>query len=283
MSGVKQLRALSEALFGSPWAALGAAFVLLFPFLPFVSFSLVGTANLAAYYAMVAVSIVVLTGWVGQISLGHAGLVGVGAYVTGHVVNGWHLTFPANLLWAGLASGLVAVVLGVVAVRVRGLYLAVATLIFSWTASEFLFRQKWLTRNSSFEMEPLGEPGTFPYFDWTSRRTYYYIAWATVAAAVFLMANLRSSKTGRSFFAVRGSEVAAASLGISVVRTKITAFAISGALAGMAGNLLIVRDRVVTPDAFKVEISLFFVAVAVVGGLSSLGGAVAGALLFAAL
>jgi ABC-type branched-subunit amino acid transport system ATPase component/ABC-type branched-subunit amino acid transport system permease subunit len=266
-----------------PYTLVAVVFVLTFPWLPFVSYSLVGTANLGAYYAMVAVSIVVLTGWVGQISLGHAGLVGIGAYVTGHVVNGWHVSFPVNLLWAGLASGAVAVFLGVVAVRVRGLYLAVATLIFSWMASEFLFRQDWLTRNGNIELKPFGAPDTFPYFDWHSRRTYYYAGWAAVAAAIYLMANLRDSKTGRSFFAVRGSEVAAASLGISVVRTKITAFALSGALAGIAGNLLIVRDRVVTPEGFRVEISLFFVAVAVVGGLSSLGGAVAGALLFATL
>lgn len=268
---------------GNPWAIAGVVGVLLFPWLPFVSFSLIGTANLAAYYAMVAVSLVVLTGWVGQISLGQAGLVGVGSYVTGHVVNGWHVTFPVNLLWAGLAGAFVAIVLGVVAVRVRGLYLAVATLIFSWTASEFLFRQPWFTRNASVDSKPFGEQGTFPYFDWSSRRTYYYAAWAVVAAVIYLMANLRDSKTGRAFFAVRGSEVAAASLGISVVRTKLTAFAASGALAGMAGNLLIVRDQSVTPDAFKVEVSLFFLAIAVVGGLSSLGGAVAGAILFAAL
>lgn len=272
-----------RAAVGRPWAVLGVATVLLFPWLPFVSFSLVGTANLAAYYAMVAISIVILTGWVGQISLGHAGLVGVGAYVTGHVVNGWHLSFPVNMLWAGLAGGGVAIVLGIVAVRVRGLYLAVATLIFSWTASEFLFQQRWFTRNSNIQLKPFGEEGTFPYFDWVSRRTYYYAAWAAVATAIYLMANLRESKTGRAFFAVRGSEVAAASLGISVVRTKLTAFGASGALAGVAGNLLMVRDQVVTPDAFKVEISLFFLAVAVVGGLSSLGGAVAGAMLFAAL
>jgi len=262
---------------------LGALALLSFPWLPFVSFSILGSANLAAYYALVAISLVVLTGWVGQISLGHAGIVGVGAYVTGHVVNGWGVTFPVNLLWAGAAGAFVAAVLGLVAVRVRGLYLAVATLIFSWTAVEFLFRQDWVTHNSSISVAAFGEPGTFPYFDFTSRRTFFYAAWATVVAAAYLMANLRDSKSGRAFFAVRGSEVAAASMGISVVRTKLTAFAVSGALAGMAGNLLIVRDQVVSPDAFKVEVSLFFLAIAVVGGLSSLGGAVAAAILFASL
>jgi ABC-type branched-subunit amino acid transport system ATPase component/ABC-type branched-subunit amino acid transport system permease subunit len=263
------------------YLTIGTVVALTFPW--FVESSVVHAANLAAYYAMVAVSLVVLVGWVGQISLGQAGLVGVGAYVSGHVISGWHLTFPVNMLWAGLAGAVVAGVLGVVAVRVRGLYLAVATLIFSWMAVEFLFRQEWFTKNASVTVRPLGEEGLFPYFDWTSRRTYYYAAWAVVATAIYLMANLRDSKTGRAFFAVRGSEVAAASMGIDVVRTKLVAFAVSGALAGMAGNLLLIRDQVVTPDPFEVETSLFFLAVAVVGGLSSLGGAVAAALLFASL
>lgn len=263
--------------------AVGGLLLVAFPWLPFVSYSMLGSANLAAYYAVVAISLVVLTGWVGQISLGHAGLVGVGAYTTGHVVALLKVTYPVNLLWAGAAAALVATVLGVVAVRVRGLYLAVATLIFSWTAVEFLFRQQWFIGNSAIKVTPFGEPGTFPYFDFTSRRTFFYLAWATVLAAAYLMANLRDSKTGRAFFAVRGSEVAAASMGISVVRTKLTAFAISGALAGVAGNLLIVRDQVVSSDAFKVEVSLFFLAIAVVGGLSSLGGAIAAAILFASL
>ena len=283
MSILARLRGLTQQLALRPWAVIGVLAVLLFPWLPFVSFSVLGTANLAAFYAMAAISLVVLTGWVGQISLGQAGLVGVGAYVTGHVINGWHVTFPVNLLWAAAAGAGVAILLGIVAVRVRGLYLAVATLIFSWTASEFLFRQEWFTKNSNVTVRPFGEEGTWPYFDFTSRRTYFYVGWAAVAAAIYLMANLRDSKTGRSFFAVRGSEVAAASMGISVVRTKLTAFAISGALAGMAGNLLLIRDQAVTSDSFKVETSLFFLAVAVVGGLSSLGGAVAGAALFAAL
>ena len=266
-----------------PGLLAGVAFALAFPWLPLVSYSVLGSANVGAYYAVVAISLVVLTGWVGQISLGHAGLVGVGAYVAGWVTASWRVTFPVNLLWAALAGALVAAALGIVAVRVRGLYLAVATLIFSWMAVEFLFRQPWFVRHGEIDVRAFGTPGTYPYFDFASRRTYFYAAWATVAAVAMLMANLRDSKTGRAFFAVRGSEVAAASLGISVVRTKITAFALSGALAGAAGALVLVRGQVVSPDAFKVEVSLFFLAIAVVGGLSSLGGAVAAALLFASL
>jgi ABC-type branched-subunit amino acid transport system ATPase component/ABC-type branched-subunit amino acid transport system permease subunit len=259
------------------------ALILTFPYLPFVPFSVLGNANVAAQYALVAISLVVLVGWVGQISLGHAGLVGTGAYITGLAMGGLNVGFPVSLLWGAAGGMAVAVLLGVVALRVRGLYLAVATLIFSWIGQEFLFRQAWFTKHASVELKPVGKWDTIFFWDWSDRKVYYYAAWATVALAIYLMANLRDSKTGRSFFAVRGSEVAAASLGIDVMRTKLAAFAVSGLLAGAAGSLILVGQQTVTPDAFTVEKSLFFLAIAVVGGLSSLGGAVAGSFVFAFL
>lgn len=263
--------------------ALLLGLLLSFPYLPFVPFSFLGNVNLAAHYALVAISIVVLTGWVGQISLGHAGFVGVGAYITGMAAGAFNITFPVSMLWGAAAGTIIAMIFGVVALRVRGLYLAVATLIFSWMAEAFLFRQKWFTKYSTIDLQPIGQKDTLPYFDWSSREVLYYAAWATVLLAIFLMANLRESKNGRAFFAVRGSEVAAASLGINIMRSKLVAFAISGFLAGAAGGLMMVMDGTVSPDAFKVDQSLLLLSIAVVGGLSSLGGAVAAGLLFAFL
>ncbi|MDQ3757844.1 MAG: branched-chain amino acid ABC transporter permease, partial [Actinomycetota bacterium] len=255
----------------------------LFPVLPGVPSSFVGTANIAAAYALAAISLVLLIGWVGQISLGHAALVGIGAYATGWVAGTLHIPFPLSLPLAALAGAVAAAVFGVVALRVRGLFLAVATLIFSWMASEFLFRQSWVVGNDQIPDRMIGGPGTFPSFDFTSRRTFYIVAWAVVFAAVHIAANLRDSKTGRAFFAVRGSEMAAASLGVDVMRYKLLAFAVSGAFAGAAGNLMMSNARVVSPDEFTFSASLFFVSIAVVGGLRSLGGAVASSLLFAGL
>ena len=259
-----------------------AAFVAL-PFMDFIPTSTIGAANLAASYAVVAVSLVMLSGWVGQISLGHAALVGIGAYATGHVAAGLGVPFPLSLPLAALASGGAAAILGAVALRVRGLYLAVATLVFSWMASEFLFRQDWFIGNAQIPERAIGVPGSIPYFDFSDRRTFFLVSWAVVGLVVFAAANLRDSKTGRAFFAIRGSETAAASLGIDVMRYKLLAFAISGAIAGMAGNLIMTDSRVVSADQFTFTVSLFFVAVAVVGGLTSLPGAVASGLLFAGL
>ncbi|HVF75452.1 MAG TPA: branched-chain amino acid ABC transporter permease/ATP-binding protein [Acidimicrobiales bacterium] len=262
---------------------VGIVALVAFPYLPGMPSSIVGTANQAAIYAIIGVSIVLLTGWVGQISLGHAALVGVGAYLTGHIVEGAGIVFPLSLPIAAVLSGGVAAMLGAVAVRVRGLYLAVATLVFSWMASEFLFRQDWFTQHGEIGERAIGEKGQLPFFDFSDRRTFFLVALAALGLVAFGAANVRDSKTGRAFFALRGSEMAAASLGIDVVRYKFLAFVTSGAIAGIAGNLIMTEARVVTPDQFSFNRSLFYVAIAVVGGLVSLPGAVASGIVFAAL
>jgi sulfate-transporting ATPase len=264
----------------------GAAAVLLFGWVWWAPFSVLGTANLALGYAMVAISLVMLTGWVGQISLAQASFVGVGAFVTGVVVRSWGIAFPLTLPIAAGVSAAAAALLGVVALRVRGLFLAVATLIFAWMAQEYLFNQPWLAGvggSSSAPVTPLGKPGTVPYLDFSERRTFYFVMLAATVAAVVAAANLRDSKTGRAWFAVKGSEIAAASLGIPVTRYKLLAFAASGFLAGAAGNLIMTHEQVATSTSFAPNVSLFFLAIAVVGGLSSIGGALASAALFASL
>ncbi|HVF75745.1 MAG TPA: branched-chain amino acid ABC transporter permease/ATP-binding protein [Acidimicrobiales bacterium] len=264
-------------------ALLVVALVVAFPFFPKVPSSIVGTANLAAIYAIIAVSLVLLTGWVGQISLGHAALVGIGAYSTGHIAEGLGIPFPLSLPLAAACGAAAAAILGGVALRVRGLYLAVATLVFSWMASEFLFRQDWFTKHDQVAARAIGKPDAIPYFDFTDRRVFWLVAVGILGGVVFTAACVRDSKTGRAFFALRGSEMAAASLGIDVMRYKLLAFVVSGAIAGAAGNLMMTDAGVVSGDQFTFNISLFFVAIAVVGGLTSLPGAVASGVLFAAL
>ena len=259
------------------------AALLAFPWIPGAG-GLLGSVNQAAVYTVVASSLVLLTGWVGQISLAQAALVGVGAYATGWASARLGIPFPLNLPIGAAAAGLVAVLLGIVALRVRGLYLAVATLVFSWAASEFLFRQPWLLEQGVADRHVVGGEGSLLAFDFSgSRLAFYYAAWGTAVIVLYALTNLRDSKTGRAFFAIRGSEVAAASLGMNVLRYKALAFGMSGALAGIAGNLVITHARVVSPDAFTFNQSMFFLAIAVVGGITSLGGAVSASFLFASL
>jgi ABC-type branched-subunit amino acid transport system ATPase component/branched-subunit amino acid ABC-type transport system permease component len=268
----------------SPALLLLVPILIVFPFL--APYSLLGTGLLAIELALVAISLVVLIGWVGQISLAQASFVGIGALITAMATRGWGLSFPANVFVGVVMAGVVAALLGAVALRVRGLYLAVATLIFAWMGDEFLFSSPWLGAGSGSSTMPdqrLGLAGGFPAFDFTSRKTLYFVMLAILVLVVVALANLRDTRTGRAFFAVRGSEMAAASVGIDVVRYKLIAFALSGVLAGIGGALLMIEQRTVVPDQFLFTISLQYLAIAVVGGLGSLSGAIAAGVLFAGL
>jgi branched-chain amino acid transport system permease protein len=266
------------------WAPFaGCTIIILFPWMPGVSDSLVGALNIGAAYALVGMSLVLLTGWTGLISLGHAALVGVGGYLTGTASVSLGLGFPFSVVAAAAAAAALGVLLGASVLRVRGLYLAVVTLVFSWMASEFLFRQSWFVTNDQIGPDALGRAVALPRFDLADRRIFFMFAWSIVAVVAFLFSNLRRSRTGRGFFAIRGSEMAAASLGIPVARFKLLAFGLSGAAAGLAGGLLMTDARVVTPDQFTFNRSLFFLAIAVIGGLRSLGGSIASAILFAGI
>ena len=177
-------------------------------------------------------------------------------------------------------------VLGFVALRVRGLYLAVATLIFGYMADSYLFAAPWFAGsggNSSAEVKPIGASNLIPYIDFSDRRTLYLICFGVCALVAFALLNLRDSKSGRAFFAVRGSEMAAASLGIDVRRYKLLAFAVAGGIAGMAGNLTFIGQGTVVSAQFSLNASLLVLSIAVVGGLQSLGGCAAASIVFAGL
>ncbi|HXA41296.1 MAG TPA: ATP-binding cassette domain-containing protein [Candidatus Solibacter sp.] len=260
--------------------------LVVFPFLPFVPFSLVGDAILAGYYLLVALSVVLLTGWVGQISLAQAELVGVGAFSTALAVNRLHLPVPLSIVVGAVAAMAIALILGAVALRVRGLYLAIATLVFAWMADSFLFHQEALGivgGSAQAHVNPIGDPKLLPYFDFNSPTLVYIVVLAVAIAVVYAIANIADSRTGRAFLALRGSEVGAASLGIDVTLYKLAAFGFSGLIAGLAGSLIVIYQRSVEPGQFDILASLFFLGIAVVGGIESIEGAALAAVLFAGL
>jgi ABC-type branched-subunit amino acid transport system ATPase component/ABC-type branched-subunit amino acid transport system permease subunit len=262
------------------------AALLVWPLLPFVPYDALNTANLAAHYLIVALSLVVLVGLVGQISLCQASLVGVGAFTSALAVKHLGLQFPFVLVVGVAAGAVTASLIGIVALRVRGLYLAVATLIFAYVCDAYLFTQPFFVESqsgTSIPPEAVGHAGVIPYFDLADAHVFYFVALAVAMAVLYSVANLRESRLGRAFAAIRGSEVAAASLGIDVTRFKLIGFAVAGAMAGLAGSLFLIGQRTVAPDQFNFIASLYFLSIAVVGGLRSLGGAIGSALLFALL
>lgn len=260
--------------------------LVVWPLLPGVPYDLLNTAILACQYAVVAFSLVLLIGMVGQISLAQAALVGIGAFVASIFTRHFGVEFPLSLIVGLVAGALMASILGVVALRVRGLYLAVATLIFAYVCDQYLFTQTWLVETQSgttIKPEQIGQPGSIPSFNLADAHIFYYVALAIAIVVLFSLANLRESRIGRAFSAIRGSEVAAASLGVNVMRFKLLGFATAGALAGLAGGLDLVGHLTVSPVEFTFTNSLYFLSIAVVGGLRSLGGAIASAVFFALL
>jgi branched-chain amino acid transport system permease protein len=224
-------------------------------------------------WAIVGVSLVVLTGWAGQISLGQFALVAIGAAVTGSLVREGGVD-PLAALAAGTAAGLVAaVVLGLPALRIRGLFLAVTTLAFAATTSSYLLHVDWLVPEGVIE-----RPFLFGRIDLESDRAFYFFTLALLVLAIVAVRRLRQSRVGRAIVAVRDNERAAQAYGANATVAKLTAFAVSGAIAGLAGGLLVLHQHRLIAVQYDPSQSLQAFAMAVIGGLGSIPGAVIGAI-----
>ena len=252
---------------------LAAAAVLTLPM--WLSNSQMSLATIVVLLGIVAASLVVLTGWGGQVSLGQMAFVGVGAGIGGALTErGWDLA--VSMLVAGLAGAVAAVVVGYPALRRRGLTLAVSTLAFALLTAEYLLDRRnfdWLPRSS------IGEPTLFGsiHIDHESPDPVFYVAVATLLLALAMVTGLRHSRTGRVLIAIRENERAAQSYGINVIRTQLAAFALSGFLAALAGSLYVQQAGGLTPNPFAPERSLQLFTMVVIGGLGSLPGALLGA------
>ncbi len=232
-------------------------------------------ASAVIVYAMVAVSVVVLTGWAGQVSLGQIGFVGIGGAVAAFATRSWGLDLLLAILLAGIVGALVALIVGLPALRLRGLYLGVVTLAFAMAVSA------WLVNPQYFGWIPEGRierPPLFGRLSLESPTALYYLCLGVFALSAFLVTGIRRSRTGRVLIAVRDNERNAQAFGISVTRAKLTAFALSGFIAAMAGATLVHHQQVVSAQLVAPEQNLLVFTAAVVGGLGSLIGAVLGAI-----
>jgi branched-chain amino acid transport system permease protein len=234
--------------------------------------------NLAAaigIMAIVGISLVVLTGWGGNVSLGQMAFFAVGAAVGGAVTQKLHWDLVAALLVAGLAGSVVTVLIGIPALRVRGLALAVTTLAFALMTSE------WLLDDQIFGWLPSGiieRPKVLGTIDVESETAFFYLTLAVLAFAFVAAQGLRRSRTGRVLIALRENEKAAEAYGINATRTKLLGFAISGFLAAMAGAMFVHHQESLGIAAYSPYASLGVFAMVVIGGLGSLPGAVLGAI-----
>jgi branched-chain amino acid transport system permease protein len=268
MRGLPEVRALRAG-----GLALAAVVVLGFPLLVGSSDQLKGV--FVACFVLVAVSIVVLTGWSGQVSLGQMSFVAVGAVVGAQSVGEWRLDLSLALLLAGAAGALVAVVVGLPALRLKGPLLGVTTLAFAVASTQYLLNR---TRVSFLPNERFDRPRLFALVELDSQQSLYYLCVAVAALGIVAVRGVRASRTGRALLAQRDNERATTAYGISVVRAKLSAFALSGALSGVAGCLYVVALRSYSEQPFAPAVSFNIFTASVVGGLGSITGAVIGAL-----
>jgi branched-chain amino acid transport system permease protein len=270
------------------WLLIAAAVLAVYAFAPrFVSDFHSRDLARAGVFFIAIVGLNLLTGYTGQISLGHGALMAVGGYTTAALVVHEHWRDVWTIPLAGVAAGIVGFLIGLPALRLSGLYLALATFAFAVAMPSLLRKFSGLTGGGEglrlLEQAPLqvtGLSGTVTVFghSMTQNHFLYYLTWG-IGLIGFLVAWLIvRGRFGRTFRAVRDSEVAAASVGIGLARTKTLAFALSGVYAGVAGSLLAIQDEIVNPLTFTFLLSILILVGAVVGGLGSLPGMVLGAL-----
>jgi branched-chain amino acid transport system permease protein len=270
-----ELRRVPEVMF----ARVGIALVIAAGALSLPLF--LGTADLikataVAVFGIIGISVIILTGWAGQVSLGQMAFVAVGAAVTAKLTHEWNVDLILALLAAAGVGAAVAVVVGLPALRQRGLFLAVTSLGFSLaTTSYFLNDEFWVgswVHDSPFRRLPL-----FGRIEIDTPTRMYYVAVAALAVVLVAVRGVRRSRTGRVLLALRENEAATQTFGISPLRAKLTGFALSGAVAALAGGLFAYNLRIYTASSFEPGDSIEVFVMGVIGGLGSLAGGVIGA------
>jgi len=224
-------------------------------------------------FAIIFLSLGILTGWAGQISLGQMAFASIGGATAAWLTHNWGVDITLALLAAGCVGALSSLVVGVPALRLRGAYLAVTTLAFSITVSQYVLNPRFFewVPDRRIERKPI-----FGVIDWSSSDAIYYVCLVLMLLAFGAVHGIRNSRTGRVLIAMRDNEVGTEAYGVSPVRAKLTAFAISGFLAAVAGAMMTHHQQAFIVDDPAFSVNVF--AASVVGGLGSLLGAFAGAL-----
>ncbi len=228
-----------------------------------------------AIYAIIGLSLVVLTGWAGQISLGQFGFVAIGAAVSAKFTSEWNVDLTLAVLIGAVAGAVAAFIVGLPALRLRGLYLAVTTLVFALSVTSWLLNDRffsWVPGSRRF-----GRPPLFGRLDIDTPTRFYVYTLVVLALTMLAVRGIRRSRSGRAILALRDNERAAQSYGLSATRLKLTAFTISGAVAGVAGGLFAHLNYSFDLSSYGVNKSLEVFTASVVGGLGSMFGAVLGA------
>ena len=230
-----------------------------------------GTTTLV--YGIAALSLVVLTGWAGVVSLGQVALMGAGAVVAGNLIVDRDADLFVSLVLAAVVGGVIALVIGLPALRVSGQFLAVTSLAFAVAMDRYFLNpanfETWLPPD-------IDRPVLWGRYDLTNERQLYALALGLLVLATVAVANLRRARPGRSITATKDNARAAAAVGVNTVETRLSGFVIGGMLAGMAGGLHAVVLGGLGAETYPASTSLLLFSMAVIGGAQSIGGVLAG-------
>jgi ABC-type branched-subunit amino acid transport system ATPase component/ABC-type branched-subunit amino acid transport system permease subunit len=267
--GTRALRAAALA------AAVGAPLV--------VSPGRLGFLTLIVLAAMIALSLTVLTGWAGQVSLGQFGIAGIGAAVAGGLATGANADFFVTLVAAVLAGVVVATAIGIPALRLPGLFLAVVTLALAAVVERVVLDRRYFGWLLPSDGEAIVRPVLFGRLDVSSDGAFYLVCLTALVLCMTAVRRVRSTRSGRVFVAQRDNVRAAQALGVDATRSKLAAFALSGAVAALAGALYAYQVGALSPTTFSLQRSVDVFVFAIVGGIASPYGAVAGAVVYQSL
>jgi branched-chain amino acid transport system permease protein len=236
-----------------------------------------GIVNTIGIAVIGAVGLNILVGFTGQISLGQGGFLAVGAFTSGLLVQRAGLPVPLAMLAAVLVTAAAGAIVGLPALRLKGLYLAIATIASQEIIIFVVRRWGWLTGGQGFL-----DVDRLTIFGWRVPRVSFEFVWYWVIAGLAVLAvltarNLFRTALGRSFMAVRDHDTAASAIGVDLTRAKLMAFAVSSGYVGLAGALTAHYTETVTWERFTIDVSIQYLAMIIVGGLGSVAGAVYGA------
>jgi branched-chain amino acid transport system permease protein len=247
--------------------------IIVFPFV--VGRYTLYTTNLAGIYIIGAIGLNILTGYTGQISIGHAAFIAIGSYATTILGERAALPFYTIIPLSGIIATFIGVLVGLPCLRLRGLYLAMATMSFGIIVQYVLFQWDSLTHGALGMAAP---SITFWGFNVDSDRKFYFLIAIIVFLLGFAAKNMMRMKIGRAFVAIRDRDIAADVIGVDLTRYKVMAFGISSFYAGISGSLFAYYTTHVNPEYFTIFLSVEYLAMIIVGGLGSILGSILGAL-----
>ena len=255
------------------WALLLVLLIILFTAPLYWGNYWLGVANLIGITIIAAIGLNILTGYCGQLSIGHAGFIAVGAYTAAVLTNRLELPFLVGLISAGFTAGLVGLIFGIPSVRVKGFYLAITTI-----AAQFIIIwviNHWSSVTGGFIgiSVPLASIGGFVFRSETSQ---FYLIMSITAICIFFAKNLARTRVGRAFIAIRDNDLAAEVMGINLFRYKLLAFFIGCFLAGIAGSLLAHWIGFMNAEQFSLTESILYIGMIIIGGLGTTIGPILG-------